>query len=147
MKVYTATMDPTSVTVAKTLLNIEVDGQLGLLLRASVSQVGLTASEQLRVFVQRASSGGTGTAITPVRMEFGDPVFGVIARSNLTVEPLFTDAPYVEEAFNVVNGWVWVPMPEERPVITNSFFIGLRLDVAPSAAAIFSAQLTFGLFG
>lgn len=149
MRIWTATMDPTAVTIAKTLVLAFVGPGHGVLLRATISQVGLTASEMLRVKLQEVSQGGSvGTAIVPKPLEVGGGAFPTIAISNLTTEPgAVTGKPYVEEAFNLLNGWTWVPMPEERPIVNVGSAVALRLDVAPSASAVFSAQFTIGLFG
>jgi hypothetical protein len=48
-----------------------------------------------------------------------------------------------QEAFNNLNGWLWVPTPEERIVIGIDQSFVLQLQGTPSALSGWSAMLTF----
>jgi len=148
MKVYTVRMAPTSQAAAKTLVTVTAPATTILvLLRAWVAQKTLTASELMRILLQRASAAGTSTAVTPEKHQPSDSVFGGVAGVNHTVEPTYTGIPFNNEQVNVLNGFVWVPMPEERIIVPPSGIIGLRLDTAPSGASDFTAGLVFGEIG
>ena len=101
----------------------------------------------MRILLQRASAAGTSTATVPEKHEVLDAAFAGVAGVNHTVEPTYTGIPFNNEQVNVLNGFVWVPMPEDRIYIPPSGIIGLRLDTAPSGASDFTAGLVFGEIG
>ncbi|MGH2625671.1 MAG: hypothetical protein ACRDHY_03345, partial [Anaerolineales bacterium] len=66
---------------------------------------------------------------------------------NLSAEPVLTGDPLIDEGFNWLNGWLWVPAPEERIWVPPSGRIVLKLPVAPSPAVTTSAGLILGEVG
>jgi len=40
------------------------------------------------------------------------------------------------DAFNWQNGWLWVPVPEERPIIVGAGIVALKFSVAPPAQTL-----------
>ena len=148
MRVYTATTEIAAVAAAQTLLTVAAPADaVVVILRAYMSQEDLTASEMLRAQLQRASADGTGTGVTAEQHEVGDAAFGGTVLEDHSVEPTFTGIPLENEEWNVLNGWIWVPMPEDRVELSPSGIIGLRLDTAPSAGTIIAAGITFGEIG
>jgi len=148
MRVYTVRMAPTAVTAAKTLIRVSANGTSALvLLRAWITQETKVTSEQLRALIQRASTTGTGTAVTPQPHEVGDSAFSGSAAVNLTAEPTLTGSPFNNENFNILNGFIYVPMPEERVIVPPSGIIVLRSDIAPLASMTMTAGMTFGAIG
>lgn len=148
MRVYTATTEIAAVAAAQTLLTVAAPAdQVLVLLRAWISQLDLVVSEMLKVQIQRASVPGTGTAILPERHATTDSTFGGTVLEDHSVEPTFTGRELENEQFNVLNGWIYVPMPEDRIWIPRAGILGLRLATAPSAATTISAALVFGEVG
>ncbi len=148
MRVYSATTEIAAVAAAQTLLTVEAPSDAVVaVLRAYISQLDLVASEMFRAHLQKATDDGTGAAVTPEPHEEGNAAFGGTVQEDHSVEPTYTGIPYENEEFNVLNGWVWVPMPEERIYLSPGETLGLRLDVAPSAGTVVVAGLVFGEIG
>ena len=148
MRVYSATTEIAAVAAAQTVLTVAAPTDaVVVILRAYLDQLTLVASEMFRVHLQKASAAGTGTAVIPEPHEEGDALFGGTVLEDHSVEPTFTGIPYENEQFNVLNGWVWVPMPEERIYLSPGEIAGLRLDNAPSGATVIAAGLVFGEIG
>ena len=147
MRVYSVSTTQVGVSTAKAMISVFPNQGPALILRAWISQVGLTASEMLSAKLQRIDDEGTGTVVTPLTLNPGDAVSSAVARVNHTVDPTVSVTPIVEEAFNVLNGWVWVPMPEERPWSKGfgNQGVGLFLSTAPSAATKIYAGVIFGI--
>ena len=51
-----------------------------------------------------------------------------------TVAPVSTAVPLITRDWEFLNGFIWVPTPQERPVLTISQGAALRLITAPSAS-------------
>ncbi len=148
MRVYSVVMNQISVSAAKTLISVVAPSTaIVVLLRAWITQDASETSEQLPILIQRGSAIGTGTAATPDKFEPGDPVAASTVKTNLTVEPTYTGNPFVNESFNVLNGFLYVPMPEERIILPPSGVVGMRLDANPAAALTMSAGFVFGEIG
>ncbi len=148
MRVYSATTEIAAVAAAQTVLTVAAPADaVVVILRAYLDQLDLTASEMLRAHLQKASAAGTGTGVTAEPHEEGDAAFGGTVLEDHSVEPTYTGIPYENEQFNALNGWVWVPMPEERIYLSPSEIIGLSLDNAPSAGTTIAAGLVFGEIG
>jgi hypothetical protein len=57
--------------------------------------------------------------------------------SSTAVDP---DTP-IDEGFNLVNGWFYLPVPDERITVAPSSGFVLRLDSDPAVAANVRAQV------
>lgn len=113
-------------------------------LRAWVGQSANATSAQQRVeWETQVSVFPTLTSATPQALKFGDAVSNIIGGTAGAAGTSGTDASAEgagaktsmwEDAFNVLNGWLWVPTPRETIVIRagESSGIGLFLPVAPS---------------
>ncbi len=91
--------------------------------------------------------GAGGTTPTPAPHSFGDPAFGgTLQASNTTVAVAGTGTLTTirSEAFNVQAGYVYVPTPEERIVLSPSQGLIVRIPVGPAdAIATTYASITF----
>lgn len=109
--------------------------------RASASQRGSTVSAQEDIALIRKSAAATvtaaiiGTHLFKDRpgdpnpdLQLGTALTGVIA----TVEGTDTDT-WMREGFNVLNGWLHLPVPEKRMLIRAAAFAGLKFLNAPAA--------------
>lgn len=107
------------------------------IIRAWVTQSASTTSAQTDIILVRKSATLTsGTSNTPVKLEAGDPSASFTAlRSGGVVgnEGTDTDVLY-GEGFNVLNGWLYVPVPEERIQVPPSGILGLKFPTAPPSA-------------
>ena len=54
-----------------------------------------------------------------------------------------TFTPIIEDGFNNLNGWLWIPTPEERILLAPDTAIALKLIAAPTTLDRWTAGLTF----
>lgn len=148
---YSVTMDPTSLTTADTprsLIRLSAPADAIVeLLRAEIFNGDVENANQVSAILQRASTDGTGTAATPAPLEAGDPAFGGTAVVNCTVEPTLSGDPLYQTGFDLRNGMLWVPTPDERIILSPSGRIVLRLDSDAGETILIGATLTFREIG
>lgn len=102
-----------------------------ILLRAELTQKGSTTSAQQDVEIVRKSGAGTNvTAPTATPMDAGDSAFAGTVRGMCTTEGTI-GVTLKTGAFNWVNGWIYLPVPEERIAIPGAGILGIRLPTAP----------------
>lgn len=111
--------------------------------RAWVNQSTITTSAQTRIQLLRKSTPATVTSQTPallgISMQASKCVGGTGA-TGITASNEQTDgAVYLEEGFNVVNGWLYLPVPEERILMIDDT-LGLKFPTAPTSAGYISGQ-------
>lgn len=139
---YVVHGDAQTVATAITVLEITAAATGGLeIYRAWVQQSSSTTSAMTRVRILRKSATITGTASppTPVPTEVGMAAATATVKWIATAEG--TDGVVLaEEAFNVLNGWLWLPVPEERIIVPPSGILALKFPAAPPSAAY-----TFGI--
>jgi len=114
------------------------------ILRAWISQSANATSAQQRVqLVRQVTAFPTLTSATPALLKDGDPVSKIVGGTagaagtcgiNASAEGAGTKTPILYDAFNVLNGWIWVPTPEERIIMaaSSSSGFGLFLPAAPA---------------
>ena len=153
-RTYAVTMDPTSLTVANTprtliRLSCPTDAIVELL-RAEIFNQDVENANQISALIQLASSDGTGTAATARAYEGGMPAFGGTAVVNCTAEPTLVNDPLYQTGFDLRNGMLWVPTPDERIIIspaTTSTRVALRVDSDAGETLLYGALLVFKEIG
>lgn len=102
-----------------------------------IGQSSDTDSEQLRVQIKRATgaytSGSGGTTPTPQPLG-NDSASSFTAEMNNTTQAVAGSGALSvihEDAFNVLNGWIFQPTPECRPIAFNGDAIIVSLPAAP----------------
>lgn len=134
--------DAQTIATAITILEVTAPSTGSLVLyRAWVQQSSSTTSAMQRIRILRKSATITGTASPPsaVPTEVGMPASGMTIKWIATAEG--TDGVILtEETFNVLNGYLYLPVPEERFYVPPSGIIALKFPAAPS-----SASFTFGM--
>ena len=145
--VYTVTMTG-SVSSAITLIQLKAGATIPLeIIRATVAQNNSTTSAMQSVILVRKSGAATVTSFTPVKTDEqdgaaaaagGTSATGIIA----TAEGTDTDI-MLNDAFNVLNGWLYLPVPEERIRVAPAGFLGLKFPNAPSTPLSIRATITF----
>ncbi len=148
MRVYSVRMTRQAVTAAITLVQLKAGNATLRLLRAWCGQSNLTGSAMQTVQLVRKSVAATVTSFTPLQLDPGDAaalaVGGTAATgTNASAEGTDSDLFYAD-SFNVLNGWLWVPTPEERIIIAPSGIIGIKLPDAPGSSMTTSAGFLFG---
>jgi hypothetical protein len=120
------------------------------ILRARVSNANNETFEQAEFSLHRITTLGTPTAttVTPVKHEKGSPAAASTVKGNVTAsEPTYeTDGPIDAQGVSTANGWIFDPLPEERPVISPSESHGVRL-LSNIASTNLKVSLTFREIG
>lgn len=113
-------------------------------LRMWIGQSANATSAQQRVqIVTQVTAFPTLTSATPAKLKRADPNVSIIvggtagaagtAGTNASAEGAGTKTSVWQDAFNVLDGWLWVPTPRDTLVMpagsTSGF--GLFLPVAP----------------
>ena len=146
-RIYTLVADAVSETTAQSLIRATSPSDAVCeILKVMVTQETLTASEMLAIQIHRASTAGTGAAITARQNQEGDSAFGGTAIGTITADPT---AGFIlhRAGWNVLAPFEWHPTPEEEKYVSPSQIIVVHLDVAPSVAALFTTEITLGEIG
>lgn len=82
----------------------------------------------------KQTTAGTMTTLSPGPLPIRPnvPTAGMTAGHTATAEPTASDV-YIHESFNVVNGWLYLPTPDEQIVIPAAGFLGMKFSVAPAS--------------
>lgn len=107
-----------------------------IITRAWCSQSTNTTSAQQAIALLRQSASGT-TVTAPIvnPADPDDSAAGFTVKGLCTTLGTDTGVLY-PDSFNWQNGWLWVPVPEERPVIVGAGIICLKIPVVPPALTI-----------
>lgn len=137
-------MSAVSVSTAKSLIQLHAPSTRAVeLVRASVTFSSTTSTAQ-RVRLIRQTTAGTGTTGTVNSID--SSTVSSTSLTNCTAEG--TDGAVMDEQYvNVLNGYLWLPVPEERIIIPPSGYLALKLPDAPGAATTMSALLVWGEIG
>lgn len=125
------------------------------ILRCWVAQSANATSAQQRVQLNtQVSAFPTLVSATPAKLKQGDAV-SVIAGGtagaagtcgiNASAEGAGTKTPLNQDAFNVLNGWLWVPTPAESIIMPAGFAagFGLHLPTAPTTLTGWAFGIVF----
>ncbi len=140
-RLYSVTVGNEAQTTAKTLLEVAAAADLLVTLeRMWISQSSFDTSENLNAKVEDVTTTGTGSAFTtPVPLQTSDTAATLTAKTNFTIEPIYSALIYLSQGFNVLSGWLWTPANDDEVItISPSQIAGIRLDVAPSGSMDFS---------
>ena len=123
------------------------------ILRAWCGQSGTTVSQQLgiRLAVQ-ASAFGTYTAATPAPLIAGGNASGIAggtagaagtAGVNASANAAGTKTNLYSDGFNNLNGWLYIPVPEERIIVPTDTAVVLALVGTPTTLTNWNAGLIY----
>lgn len=114
---------------------------------AQTSEEGDDQDEQLQVLVHRTSAVGSGgSTTTPRPYEVGMPAFGGTVRITDTTQATPSEI-LLASAWNVRAGWVWVPTPECRPVLSPSGILVVESGLAPADSVTVTCGVIFEEIG
>lgn len=123
------------------------------LLRAWCSQGATETSEQLGIqIVQQVSAFGTFTSTTPSPHMIGGNASGIAGGTAQAAATSGTDSSanaagtktvLIADSFNNLNGWLWVPTPEERIYVTAGLTVTLAMVGTATALGNWTAGITF----
>ena len=142
--VYTATATISGLNSSRTLLYITAPAnKLVQILSAHIGNNSNETNEQCYATFKRVTTLGTPTAttLTPSKHELGDQAAASTVKGNVTAaEPTFTaNSEFGRKGFASVNGYDFLPTPEEQPTIQGAETVALVLENAPTA---FDATVT-----
>lgn len=140
-RLYTISVADVAVTAAQDIINITATANMAFKLwRVELGQKTLTTWEAKGITINRfpatvtAGSGGTAGNVRP--MNAGDTAATVTTRINDTTSMTSSGTATVVLArdWEFLNGFIWVPMPDERPVFAPSTGCNIKLVTAPSGS-------------
>ena len=138
--IRTATTTSTAITIQQVTAPA---GTMAEFCRAWVTQSTITTSAATRTQLLRKSTAATVTSQTPALLGVGmqaSKCVGGTGASGITATAEGIDgAVFVEEGYNIVNGWLYLPVPEERIGIINTT-VALKFPTAPTSAGYQSGQ-------
>ena len=116
-------------TVAKELIHIHTNASVHLVVHEAQITCHSTASQSLQgALCLAATTGVVGTTIAPSIIQGNATVclstgYGVAGATNATGLAYFDN-----QAFNALNGYVFLPTPELRPILKPGARVVLRID-------------------
>lgn len=126
-----------SISTAITALQIKAGAAMLELLKVVISQGLSEVSTMEQIQILRKTAAATVTSFTPRKCNPGDPAalcVGGTSATGYTASAEGTDGEVlIDEGFNILNGWLWVP-EKERIIIPQSGIIAVKFPVAPAAA-------------
>lgn len=153
--IYVATFTAVAVSAAQDVFEIVAPANSRIAIRevrlGQYSDAGDAQAEMLSVTIVRghATSGSGGTSATPA------PIAGhagalastaTVEVNNTTIAADGTAVTLCADSFNVMGGWRYYPVPEERPIVTNSGRLVVRVTV-PADAVTMNGTLVFEELG
>lgn len=146
-RVYTISFAGVGVTAVQDLLAVYSGSVKAFKVHSVVlGQISATAVGNLRVSLKRIEAtvtpGSGGTTPTPIPLVFTDTSATITAHVNDTSQASGTTQLLVADVFNVINGWLYLPPAEDRPVINPSQAFVVSLDTAPVSSETMSGTIT-----
>ena len=145
---YVVNLVNTSVSAAITLVQIKASSSQPLqLIEARCTQSGSTTSAMQRIQILRKTAAATVTSTTPLLEVATVPAAGAAGGASATgvnASAEGTDGDIlVDWDFNVLQGFLWQPVLEDRIWVPVSGIIALKFPGAPGSALTVDAQLKF----
>jgi hypothetical protein len=125
------------------------------ILSVRVGQQGVTVNQQLGILLaSKATAFGTmSTGVTPSPLSMGGAVSGITSGTaqaagtagiDASAEGAGTVSTIVADSFSCLNGWLWVPTPEERILLLpgSDCFI-VKIVGTPNTLTGWSADVIF----
>lgn len=138
MRAYSITMTGGALTAAITAVIETTAGatKAVIITRATLSQQGNTTSAQQAVQLLRQSTAGTNsTSPVATPADAGDSAYNGTVRGLCTTLGTAGVILY-PDSFNWQNGWLYLPVPEERYTVTGAGIVALKVPVAPPAQTV-----------
>lgn len=150
---YVASFQGVSVSAVQDLFEITAPADAVVVIhRCEITDEDSETSEQNVIVMNRGSSattsGSGGAAVTPAPLDQGYAAAGSsVERNNTTPMSGGTITQRGSWGFNWLNGFLFVPTPEERPVVSPSERHTFKLLSAPGSARNVSGVLVFEEIG
>ena len=136
MPIYSSMLDPISASTAITLLQLRTStSSVVEILRVWVGASTTTSTAVQIQFVRKTASATGTTSASVYKLHPNDPAASASVGTFATGEGTDGDVLY-RDTFNALNGWLYLPVPEERITIGPSAAFGIKLPVAPTATVL-----------
>jgi len=159
VQVYTVVMENQTIVADATLIIVHAAaawGTAGSLLevvRTTISQNETETSQQLgAILARKVTAFGTYTSTTPTPHNIGGAASAIAGGTAGAAATAGTDASAEgagavttvhAEGFNNLNGWLWVPTPEERVIVGPDQAVVVKLRGTPTTLTGWNATLTY----
>jgi hypothetical protein len=150
MRLYTASFSDVAITAAQDLFGLLATAGMAFKIHCiELGQRSLTTWEAKPLKLVRnpstATVGSGGSAPVVRRLNPSDAAATVTARANDTTGQTTSGTQEIILArdWEFLNGFFWLPAPEQRPIIRPSEGCALQLAVAPSASMTASGYIEF----
>lgn len=150
MRVYTMAFSNVSVSVVQDLMALYAGSGGALEIHEFViGQITATVVGNLRLRLVRlpatVTAGSGGSAGTINKSRSGDAAATVTGRVNDTTQATTSSTAVTLRAdiYNPINGYQFLPAPEDRPACNPSEAITVSLDTAPGSAETMNGACTF----
>lgn len=157
--VYSVVMKDQTIIASADLVIIRTAAAVGTrasiirLLRAWCSQNATETSQQLGIqLCLQASAFGTYTAATPAPHVLGGAASGIsggtsgaaaTAGVDASANAAGTKTTIIADGFNNLNGWLWVPTPEERIIVPVDTAVVLAMIGTATTLDNWNAGITY----
>lgn len=124
--------------------------------RVEVTQAGSTTSAQVRLVFSTRDTAGTFTlsSVTPVNTVLGGPISGLVGNTapaggagrigiNSSADSGGTYTNHWAAAPNQLNGYIYLPVPEERIIVPPDVVWCVRFATAPASTADWDCVLVY----
>lgn len=150
MRLYAVTFNAVSVVAPQDLFALTATANMALKIHyIELGQKTLTSWEakevRLRYLPSVVTSGSGGAAATPRPLNPSDVAATVTARTNDTVAATSSNTIYdmLDRDWEFLNGFFWMPAPEQRPIVKPGAAMVLNLPTAPTASMSTSGTIVF----
>lgn len=150
MRLYSVSFSAVAITAAQDLFGLLATANMAFKVHyVELGQKTLTAWEAKEITLRRnpatATVGSGGAAATPRPFNPGDSAATVTARTNDTTPQTTsgTQANIIARDWEFLNGFFWMPAPEQRPIIKPSEGFAINLGTAPSGSMTASGTVWF----
>lgn len=150
-RVYSAVFENVSVAAAQDFFEILAAAGKSIVVHSiCIGDHDADTDEKLRVRLVNGAgavtSGSGGSAPTPQPLIVGNTAAGATVEVNNTTKMVAGSGTLTTihaDAFNTANGWLYVPTPECRPVISAGNRLTVELIAAPVATRSMSGTIVF----
>lgn len=148
MRLYTVSIDAVAVSATQDLFGLLATANMAIKIHCiELGQKTLTSWEAKELKLVRnpatATVGSGGNSATPRPLNPGDSAATFTARINDTTPQTTsgTQAILMSRVWEFLNGFFWMPAPEDRPIIKPSEGCALKLPTAPSGSMTVSGYM------
>jgi len=148
-RVYTVSFANVSVSATQDLVTVFAGTSKAFRLHSvTLGQTTASAVGNLAISLKRLvgtiTNGSGGSTPTPVPVSPNDTAATITAHANDTTRTTVSGSTVilVADVFNVINGYLYLPPAEDRPIIGIGQTLVLSLDGAPASAETMSGCVT-----